>query len=208
MLMGAELDSGLLTALQLSARSRHCNQGLCAFITEATDLTEHAKELRHFAEPSEAAGLEMSSEPPRISASKQEPALSIRPAELRSAVCLPVVSQLLLQAHQGSASRGLCEEVISLLVYRYGTCDMLSRGETLVQVSVSQAGFMVQFKDNDVVKVDHPSPEIALVRVPGRFWYSSLTDMFQLDIFAFGPREDDPPPPAPVRKSQTPAHHT
>lgn len=85
---------------------------------------------------------------------------------------------------------------------------MLSRGETLVQVSVSQAGFMVQFKDNNVVKVDHPSPGIALVRVPGRFWYSSLTDMFQLDIFAFDPREDDPPPLAPVRKSQTPTHHT
>lgn len=69
-------------------------------------------------------------------------------------------------------------------------------------------GFMVQFKDNNVVKVDHPSPGIALVRVPGRFWYSSLTDMFQLDIFAFGPREDDPTLPAPVRKSHTPAHHT
>lgn len=71
-----------------------------------------------------------------------------------------------------------------------------------------KSGSMVQFKDNNVVKVDHPSPGIALVRVPSRFWYSSLTDMFQLDIFAFGPREDDPPPPAPVRKSQTPAHHT
>lgn len=112
----------------------YCNQGLFPFITEATDLTEHARELRHFAEPSEAAGLEMSSELPRISASKQETALSIRPAELWSAVWIPGVSQLLLQAHQG-----VCEEVISLLVYRYGTCDMLSRAETLVQVSVSQA---------------------------------------------------------------------
>lgn len=89
MLMRTELDSGLLSAPQLSARSRHCNQGLFAFIAEATGLTEHARELRHFAEPSEAAGLEMSSEPPRISASKQEPTLSIRSVELRSAVCLP-----------------------------------------------------------------------------------------------------------------------
>lgn len=120
-------------------QENYCNQGLFPFIADATDLTEHARELRHFAEPSEAAGLEMSSESHRISASKQEPALSIRAAELQSAGCLPGVSQLLFQAHQGSASWGICEEVISLLVYRCGTCDTLSRGEALVQVSVSQA---------------------------------------------------------------------
>lgn len=65
----------------------------------------------------------------------------------------------------------------------------------------------VQFKDNNVIKDDHPSPGVAFVGVSGRFWYSSLTDMFQLYIFTFDPREEDPTNTPSQKESDTHTAH-